>query len=182
MKPFTSVGQTAAYSDRFLGVEVKSGVLLDEELLERMRKYVVCGHEKNCWPWSRARTKAGYGELSKCGHMLYAHRTAYVISNGVICTGLSICHHCDNPPCCNPFHLFAALPKDNSADAVAKGRIIAPPLMYGEAHPMSKLKRVDVERMRETRRTTGISYRAIAELNGVNESTARRAIIGDRWK
>lgn len=42
--------------------------------------------------------------------------------NGPIPVGMLACHHCDNPPCCNPAHVFIGTHKDNARDMARKGR------------------------------------------------------------
>jgi hypothetical protein len=82
------------------------------------------GGEDACWPWQGRImvTRGGYGRLTVNGRIVGAHRMALVISTGGDCPGLFACHHCDNPICCNPKHLFWGTPQDNVNDCIAKGR------------------------------------------------------------
>jgi hypothetical protein len=66
--------------------------------------------------------KAGYGRLVINGKYVGAHRVAYEVSKGRVMEGLFVCHHCDNPPCCNPAHLYAGTHQDNVDDKVRRGR------------------------------------------------------------
>lgn len=75
-----------------------------------------------CWLWVGARTSAGYGHFYIGKLAIYAHRFSWQIINGEIPKGLLICHHCDNPPCVNPNHLFLGTLSDNARDSAAKGR------------------------------------------------------------
>lgn len=78
-----------------------------------------------CWPWVGGSLNEGYGCIrlgSSHGRIVLAHRAAWAIANGPIPDGLFVLHHCDNPPCCNPAHLFLGTHQDNMDDMVAKGR------------------------------------------------------------
>ena len=77
-----------------------------------------------CWPWKRKRT-AGYGRIIRRGITVSAHRVAYELVNGRISPDLFVCHRCDNPPCCNPAHLFAGSHDANMADRHQKGRYLS---------------------------------------------------------
>ena len=67
-------------------------------------------------------TNHGYGVLKINKKNVRAHRFAWELENGPIPDGMIICHHCDNPPCCNVKHLFLGTDADNVADKIAKER------------------------------------------------------------
>jgi hypothetical protein len=72
-----------------------------------------------CWPWTGYRMASGYGR-NRHG---YTHRYALQLALGrPLGPGMEACHTCDNPPCCNPAHLFEGTRLDNERDKTAKGR------------------------------------------------------------
>ena len=101
------------------------------------------GPNGDCWEWTAGRLEAGYGRLSVGASEVKAHRYAWETAYGPIPTGMMVCHHCDNPPCCNPNHLFIGTAVDNSDDKVAKQRHL-----FGETHRMAKLTDGDVRAIR----------------------------------
>lgn len=75
-----------------------------------------------CWPWKGGVGTGGYGSFSKGKkYSLRANRVAMAL-DGRDPLDLLSCHTCDNPPCCNPAHLWAGSGLENAKDAVSKGR------------------------------------------------------------
>ena len=88
-----------------------------------LSKVVRTDSDNGCWNWGAAKTKAGYGIVMTANNgAMYAHRLMYQITFGEIGEGMFICHHCDNPSCINPSHLFMGTPQDNASDMARKGR------------------------------------------------------------
>lgn len=81
------------------------------------------GDPDECWPWQAALSSTGYGVAGWNGSSTSAHRAIWMLTYGEIPPGLMVCHACDNPPCCNPSHLFLGTQRENMQDAQRKGRI-----------------------------------------------------------
>ncbi len=79
-----------------------------------------------CWPWTAGVDSDGYGSFRPGGSApcVTASRFSWVLAHpGVLITpDINVCHHCDNPPCCNPDHLFVGTVAANMADRNRKGR------------------------------------------------------------
>lgn len=74
-----------------------------------------------CWVWTRYCSPTGYGRFAWEGGSI-ASRFSWIVTYGPIPDGLDVLHHCDNPPCVRPDHLFLGTDADNAADKTAKGR------------------------------------------------------------
>lgn len=79
---------------------------------------------KRCWLWTGSKAPSGYGLFRprRDGPSIGVHRFAYELTYGPIEPGLFVCHHCDNPRCVRPDHLFLGTHADNMRDMHRKGR------------------------------------------------------------
>lgn len=132
-------------------------------------------HFDGCFVWRGSRTAGGYGVKGKKKTKEYTHRLAYAWVNGPIPPGMCVLHHCDNPPCCNPDHLFLGTHADNVADMVAKGR-----QQRGEASGHAKLTVGDVVVFRELLEA-GLDKKYLCEFFDVRRQTLNDIIFGRTW-
>ena len=75
-----------------------------------------------CWIFPRVPGRAGYAYFSFRARFYSATRVAILLSGRSIGLKDLACHHCDNPLCVNPSHLFVGTPQDNMLDKLRKGR------------------------------------------------------------
>lgn len=76
-----------------------------------------------CWEWLGP-ASGGYGKLAG----FKVHRLAYALLVADFCDNSFICHHCDNPRCYRPEHLYVGNAKTNGRDASKRKRIKGNPL------------------------------------------------------
>lgn len=88
-------------------------------------KVAVLKSSNLCWEWEASLDTKGYGQFKPRSQLppMRAHRVAWEIYYGRnVPDGAHILHSCDNPKCCNPYHLRPGTHNDNMADKVARGR------------------------------------------------------------
>lgn len=129
-----------------------------------------------CWRWVGSTAGDGYGVIEVGGLRSYAHRFSFEKFKGQIPAGLSVLHRCDNPPCCNPDHLFAGTKTDNMRDASVKGR-----LRSRERNPTAKLTAASVTVIRERYLRGGVSRQTLGDEYGVSAAAIGKVVRGKTW-
>lgn len=162
-------GSYTGYTGRMAITDIRT------KILQRIRV-----DSSGCWIWIGYRKKNGYGELTINRKKVMAHRASYAAF--VKDPGrLFVCHHCDNPPCVNPSHLFSGTNHDNVLDSVKKGRRPrnANP-RFGETHGMSKLTNESVLKIRGLKGS--ISQSIMSEMFGVSDTVIGEVLRRETWK
>jgi len=148
---------------------------------ERFWDFVRINPASDCWEWTGKKSVKGYGQVWMGDAYTGAHRRAWALCYGTIPHGVLVCHRCDNPPCCNPDHLFLGTPTDNMADMHAKGRGRSPGVgLRGEVNPCARLTEQQVIAIRQ-RYQRGIGERLASEY-GVSSALISLIVNDKVWR
>lgn len=125
-----------------------------------------------CWVWTGPHDAKGYGRWGK----KVASRHSWTLAGGTIPRDLWVLHHCDNPPCVNPGHLYVGTVAENVRDMVTRGRAYIPPLkeVCDEGHE------IDGDNLREFRTGRGKVVRVCRTCDNKRSRDRQRAIRAAR--
>lgn len=130
-----------------------------------------------CWIWRASKTNNGYGRFQIKKQTKVSHRISWELTNGEIPDGLLVLHHCDNPACVRPDHLFLGTHVDNSKDMVQKGRVAR-----GVRHHKAKLTEEQIKEIRLKHSNHQIPQKQIADEYGVGQPQISRILSRTHWK
>lgn len=161
-------------------------MLLANKDITRFWTHVQKSGVNDCWPWTgptktvnKRYTPMTYGAFTATidgkSYSRNAHRYAWIIANKQSPpAGWVICHHCDNPLCCNPGHLFAGTRADNQRDMQRKLRSG----ILGTKNPKAKFTEAQVLEIR----ASDESDLEVARRYGVAATTIYMLRVGRKWR
>ncbi|MCZ2077896.1 MAG: HNH endonuclease [Bryobacterales bacterium] len=166
----------------------------DSRAIDRFWSHVQIAAPDQCWLWQIGRDSDGYGKFSFQQATYRTHRVAYYLHYGIDPADQLVCHSCDNPQCCNPYHLFLGDNQKNIVDARDKGRLnprkgdqhglrLHPESVNrGEAVPTSVLTDDDVREIRRLYAADRWTQQRLADHFGVKRGTISQIIRGNHWR
>ncbi len=141
--------------------------------------------EDECWEWQAGKDKNGYGKMQYFTHIDEkrkkvhgrAHRIAYCLDKGIneVPDEGYVLHHCDNPSCVNPKHLYLGDNTQNVNDRVNRQRGYEP---KGELHHYAKMTEEDVKMIRKSK----MRNCDLARMFNVTDSCIFSIRSGRTWK
>ncbi len=124
--------------------------------------------DDGCWEWVASLDGSGYGRFGYRGGLVSAHRFSFDLFSGPIPSGMHVLHHCDNPACVNPDHLYLGGPRDNMIDRELRGRGVA------------KLSIDDVKSIR-LRSMRGETQASLSKEYGISDGHISEIIGRKKW-
>lgn len=157
--------------------------MYSDKFLSRFWSKVDRSDTDSCWLWTGARVSAGYGQI-RAEAPSRDRCTASVVSLEIalgrkVVPGLFACHTCDNPPCCNPKHLYEGSISNNVRDALDRGRLI-PRCQEGSLNSRAILTESDIPSIR-ARIAGGETNTSIAKSYGLHHATISAIRRGKSW-
>ncbi|MBL7132878.1 MAG: HNH endonuclease [Phycisphaerae bacterium] len=140
----------------------------------------------DCWNWTGATGSFGHGVVRIATVLHKAHRVSWTWAKGPIPKGLCVCHHCDNPRCVRPDHLFLGTKQDNSTDMARKrraGAVVHPERMpRGEASGAAKLTAESVRGIRRLYAVGAANQYELAARFGVSQPAIGMIVRRRNWR
>ena len=179
-RTFRTVKKNARYCSRRCAWANNGSVRMSRfDLEQNFLDALVRDQIRGCWEWTRSRNELGYGHAWDGRFVVLAHRFSFEYFRGIVPDGLCVLHDCDNPPCCNPCHLFLGTRADNNADKMAKGRHRA---ARSSRNGNAKLSEEDVAEIIRLVSEEGTSRSEVARRKGVSNQLVSRIVAGGCWR
>lgn len=109
-----------------------------------------------CWPWKLKLNDKGLPYQSVNGKKRLAYRLTYELVHGTVPDDLVLRHSCDNPVCCNPYHLTPGTHQENMNDMKERERHGLP------HHTVRAIRKLGAEK---------VTHKEIAERYGIARTT-----------
>ena len=155
---------------------LRKGIL--EPWIERSMLQAYGSSTEKCFEWPHGGNRDGYGVVYVQGKSVLVTRFMAELCLGRrLSSKECVCHQCDNPPCCNPWHLFVGTQKDNLADARQKGRLS---FHKGEDNFSSKVNKRDVLQIRR-RRNNGETYSSLGRRFNLSVNGVKKICLRKTW-
>jgi hypothetical protein len=147
-----------------------------------------------CWPWLAGKNprRDNYGRFWIKRVEYRTNRMAYWLHYKVDPGPDDTCHTCDNPPCCNPAHLFKGTRAVNLADMRSKGRqakganhglkLHPERAAHGEKLPQTKLNPDTIRAIRARHAQGGITQARLAAMFGIGQAHLWYIVHRKVWK
>jgi hypothetical protein len=147
---------------------------------DKFLSYVYPEPNTGCWLWAGRYNNKGYG----MGHFVrgkiqLAHRYACFLFRADFDNYKWCLHHCDNPACVNPDHLYMGGPSENCIDRDVRGR---QKTKRGIEHKCCKLTEDQVRSIRALYVPDVYPSRRLAREFGVSQRKILDITSGKSWK
>ena len=120
----------------------------------------------DCIVSPHGKDRHGYPRVKWNGRSIPAGRLVMILLYGAdAVNGKHVLHHCDNPGCVNPTHLYIGDFFQNMHDKKIRGRVA------GERHPQCKLSNEDCKKIRTMYSTGNYTQKELGEMFNVGQTT-----------
>lgn len=96
---------------------------IPNKLIDVFKRVIWHQDPQKCAEFTGSKDTYGYGRIGFKNKTIQTHVAAFCASRGWLpedLNGKCVLHTCDNPPCCNPNHLFLGTRADNHQDMTQK--------------------------------------------------------------